>query len=216
MALYNYIFYDRPDLMRSDTQATVVLNIGAETTDLVVCTKSDVWQRTIAMGGNAFTKAIADTFKLNFEKAEKLKRTAPMSKYARQILQAMKPVFTDLASEIQRSLGFYTSSHSNVKLARIIAMGGGTKMRGLLQYLQQSLQMPIERPDAFKQVAINSSVSAAKFHESVCDFGVVYGLGVQALGLGRIESNLLPTSVAKSMVWASKTKYFIVAAAALY
>ena len=131
MALYNYIFYDRPDLMRSDTQATVVLNIGAETTDLVVCTKSDVWQRTIAMGGNAFTKAIADTFKLNFEKAEKLKRTAPMSKYARQILQAMKPVFTDLASEIQRSLGFYTSSHSNVKLARVIALGGGTKMRGL-------------------------------------------------------------------------------------
>jgi type IV pilus assembly protein PilM len=212
MALYNYVFYDRPDLMRSDTQATVVLNIGAETTDLVVCTKSDVWQRTIAMGGNAFTKAIADTFKLNFEKAEKLKRTAPMSKYARQILQAMKPVFTDLASEIQRSLGFYTSSHSNVKLVRIIAMGGGTKMRGLLQYLQQSLQMPIERPDAFKQVGINASVSTAKFHESVCDFGVVYGLGVQALGLGRIESNLLPRSIAKSMIWAGKMKFFVAAA----
>ena len=212
MALYNYVFYDRPDLMKSDTQATVVLNIGAETTDLVVCTKSDVWQRAIAMGGNTFTKAIADTFKLNFEKAEKLKRTAPMSKYARQILQAMKPVFTDLASEIQRSLGFYTSSHSNVKLTRVIAMGGGTKMRGLLQYLQQSLQMPIERPDAFKRVAINPSVSAAKFHESVCDFGVVYGLGVQALGLGQIESNLLPKSIAKSMIWASKTKYFVLAA----
>jgi type IV pilus assembly protein PilM len=212
MALYNYVFYDRPDLTKSDTQATVVLNIGAETTDLVVCTKSDVWQRAIAMGGNAFTKAIADTFKLNFEKAEKLKRTAPMSKYARQILQAMKPVFTDLASEIQRSLGFYTSSHSNVKLTRVIAMGGGTKMRGLLQYLQQSLQMPIERPDAFKRIAINPSVSAAKFHESVCDFGVVYGLGVQALGLGQIESNLLPKSIAKSMIWASKTKYFVLAA----
>ena len=212
MALYNYVFYDRPDLMKSDTQATVVLNIGAETTDLVVCTKSDVWQRAIAMGGNAFTKAIADTFKLNFEKAEKLKRTAPMSKYARQILQAMKPVFTDLASEIQRSLGFYTSSHSNVKLTRVIAMGGGTKMRGLLQYLQQSLQMPIERPDAFKQLALNPSVSAAKFHESVCDFGVVYGLGVQALGLGQIESNLLPKSIAKSMMWAGKMKYFILAA----
>lgn len=212
MALYNYVFYDRPDLMKSDTQATVVLNIGAETTDLVVCTKSDVWQRAIAMGGNTFTKAIADTFKLNFEKAEKLKRTAPMSKYARQILQAMKPVFTDLASEIQRSLGFYTSSHSNVKLTRVIAMGGGTKMRGLLQYLQQSLQMPIERPDAFKRVAINPSVSAAKFHESVCDFGVVYGLGVQALGLGQIESNLLPKNIAKSMIWASKTKYFVLAA----
>jgi type IV pilus assembly protein PilM len=212
MALYNYLLFDRPDLTHSDTQAAVVLNIGAENTDLVVCTKSDVWQRTIATGGNAFTKAIAETFKLSFEKAEKLKRTAPMSKYARQVLQAMKPVFADLVAEIQRSLGFYSSSHSNVKLARIIALGGGTKMRGLLQYLQQSLQMPIERPDSFKQVGMNAAVSAAKFHESVCDFGIVYGLGIQALGLGRIESNLLPRAIARSMVWARKTKYFVAAA----
>jgi type IV pilus assembly protein PilM len=212
MALYNYIVFDRPDLTHSDAQATVVLNVGAENTDLVVCTKSDVWQRTIPMGGNAFTKAIAETFKLNFEKAEKLKRTAPMSKYARQILQAMKPVFTDLAAEIQRSLGFYSSSHQNVKLVRVIALGGGTKMRGLLQYLQQSLQMPIERPDSFRRVGINAAVSAAKFHESVCDFGIVYGLAVQGLGLGRIESNLLPRSVARTMAWAGKAKYFVAAA----
>jgi type IV pilus assembly protein PilM len=215
MALYNYLVYDRPDLTRSDSQATVVLNIGAENTDLVVCTKSNVWQRAIPMGGNAFTKAIADTFKLSFEKAEKLKRTAPMSKYARQILQAMKPVFTDLAAEIQRSLGFYSSAHPNSKLSKIVALGGGTRMRGLLQYLQQSLQVPIERPDTFKRLGINASVSAAKFHENVADFGVVYGLGVQVLGLGRIESNLLPKSIARSMAWASKTKYFVAAACLL-
>ena len=107
--------------MTSDSQATVVLNIGAENTDLVVCTKSAVWQRCILIGGNAFTKAIADTFKLDFEKAEKLKRTAPVSKYARQILQAMRPVFTDLASEVQRSLGFYNSSNPNTKIVRIVA-----------------------------------------------------------------------------------------------
>ena len=215
MALYNYVLYDRPDLVRSDSQATVILNMGAENTDLVVATKSTVWQRCIPMGGNAFTRAIADTFKLSFEKAEKLKRTAPMSKYARQILQAMKPVFTDLASEIQRSLGFYNSSNPNIKLSKIVAMGGGTKMRGLLKYLQQTLQIPIERPDSFKKLAISSDVSAAKFHESVCDFGVVYGLGLQGLGLARIESNLLPRSVERSRAWKNKAKYFVVAACML-
>jgi type IV pilus assembly protein PilM len=85
MALYNYLLFDRPDLVSSDKRATVVINVGADTTDLVVCTASGVWQRCIMMGGNAFTNAIAETFKLNFEKAEKLKRTAPVSKYARQI-----------------------------------------------------------------------------------------------------------------------------------
>jgi len=215
MALYNYVLYDRPDLSRSDNQATVVLNIGAENTDLVVCTRSTVWQRCILMGGNSFTRAVADTFKLNFEKAEKLKRTAPMSKYARQLLQAMRPVFTDLASEIQRSLGFYNSSNPNTKLSKIIALGGGTKMRGLLKYLQQSLQIPIERPDSFKKLAISSGVSAAKFHENVCDFGIVYGLALQGLGIGRIESNLLPRSIARSMAWAGKAKYFTAAACML-
>ncbi len=215
MALYNYALYDRPDLLKSDNRATVVLNIGAENTDLVVCTKSTVWQRCILIGGNAFTKAIADTFKLNFEKAEKLKRTAPVSKYARQILQAMKPVFTDMASEVQRSLGFYTSSNPNTKFTRIIALGGGTKLRGLLKYLQQTLQIAVKRPDSFKRLAMGPGVSAAKFHENVCDFGIVYGLALQGMGLATIESNLLPRSVARSMAWASKGKYFTVAACLL-
>ena len=215
MALYNYVLYDRADLVRSDDEATVVLNIGAENTDLVVCTSSTVWQRCILIGGNAFTKAIADTFKLNFEKAERLKRTAPMSKYARQIFQAMRPVFTDLASEIQRSLGFYRTSNPNTKLSKIIALGGGTKMRGLLKYLQQTVEIPVERPDSFTKLALGSGVSAAKFHESVCDFGIVYGLGLQGLGLGRVESNLLPRGIARSMAWASKAKYFTAAAGLL-
>ena len=215
MALYNYLLHDRPDLVTSDSQATVVLNIGAENTDLVVCTKSAVWQRCILIGGNTFTKAIADAFHLNFEKAEKLKRTAPMSKYARQIFQAMRPVFTDLASEVQRSLGFYNSSNPNTKIVKIIALGGGTKMRGLLKYLQQTLQIPVERPDSFKRLVMGPGVSPAKFHENVCDFGVVYGLALQGLGLARIESNLLPRNIARSMAWASKGRYFITAACML-
>jgi type IV pilus assembly protein PilM len=216
MALYNYLLHDRPDLVTSDSQATVVVNVGAGNTDLVVCTPSAVWQRCILIGGNTFTKAIADTFRLNFEKAEKLKRTAPVSKYARQIFQAMRPVFTDLASEIQRSLGFYSSSNPNTKVVKIIAMGGGTKLRGLLKYLQQTLQIPVERPDSFKKLALGAGVSQAKFHENVSDFGIVYGLALQGLGLAKIESNLLPRTISRSRAWASKGKYFIAAACLLF
>ena len=212
MALYNYALYDRPEWGHSANQAIILIDIGAENTDLVVCTGSTVWQRCIAMGGNAFTKAIADAFRLNFQKAEKLKRTAPMSKYARQIFQAMRPVFTDLASEIQRSLNFYTSSNPDVKLLKVIAFGGGTKMRGLLKYLKQTLQLPIERPDSFKKLALASGIATTKLHENVPDFGVVYGLALQGLGLARIESNLLPRGVARSISWAAKAKYFSVAA----
>jgi len=215
MALYNYLEYDRPDLVNKEKEAAAVLNIGTEATDLVVCGKSTVWQRCIPMGGNSFTRAIADAFKLNFEKAEKLKRTAAMSKYARQVFQAMRPVFTDFASEVQRSLGFFSSSQPDCKVTGVIALGGGTRLRGLLKYLGQTLQLPIEKPDAFKRLVVGDGVSAAQFGQSVVEFAVVYGLGLQGLGQARIDSNLLPRAVASSMALASKAKYFTFAAAAL-
>jgi hypothetical protein len=67
----------------------------------------------------------------------------------------------------------------------------------------------------FKRLAIGPGVSPAKFHENVCDFGIVYGLALQGLGLARIESNLLPRSIARSMAWAGKGRYFIAAACML-
>lgn len=212
MALYNYILYDQADSLQSDKDAVAVINIGARNTDLVICTRNEVWQRNVSVGGDSFTQAIAETFKLKFQKAEKLKRTAPMSKYARQILQAMKPVFADLSSEIQRSFNFYNNSNPDIKVKKIIAMGGGTRMRGLVKYLQRSLQMTVIRPDSFSRLNISSESLQAKFHDNVCDFGVVYGLGVQALGLGKIESNLLPSNIARSMAWKKKSKLFTAAA----
>jgi len=215
MALYNYVLYDRAELEKSENQAIIALDVGAENTDLVVCKKGSVWQRSVPMGGNSFTRAIAETFKLNFNKAEKLKRTAPMSKYARQIFQAMRPVYTDLVSEIQRSLNYYSSSNPETKFVKVIAMGGGAKIRGLLKYLRQTLRIPVEKPDLFQRLSLGPGVSEVKFHENVSDFGIVYGLGVQALGFGGIESNLLPRNIARSMEWASKAKYFTAAACLL-
>ncbi|MFA5783714.1 MAG: type IV pilus assembly protein PilM, partial [Phycisphaerae bacterium] len=215
MALYNYVVYDRPELVKSDKEATCVINIGTETTDLVVCSKNTVWQRCIPMGGNSFTRAIADAFKLNFEKAEKLKRTAAMSKYARQVFQAMRPVFSDFVSEVQRSLGFFSQSQADCRVTSVIALGGGTKLRGLLKYLGQTLQIPIEKPDVFKKLVVSEGVSAAEFGQRIGEFAVVYGLALQGLGLGKIESNLLPKAVASSMAMAVKAKYITVAAAVL-
>ncbi len=217
MAMYNFAYYDRPDVAQSGDQATIVLDMGAENTTLVICTKDSVWQRSIRIGGNTFTQAIADTFKKNFTVAEKLKRTAPMSKYMRQIYTAMKPVYTDLGSEIQRSLGFYSSSPQgrDKTFSKMIAMGGGMKLQGLAKYLTQTLGMPVVKPDSFERLAMSPDISSAQFHENVSDFGVVYGLGVQLLGQAKIATNLLPRRLARAMAWTRKARMFTIAASVL-
>lgn len=215
IALYNYATYERGTIAEGDKSAVIVMDMGAENTDLVICTSTGVWQRSIPLGGNAFTRAVAEAFKLDFEKAEKLKRTAQMSKYARQIFQSMKPVFSDLAAELQRSLGFYGTANREVKFQKVIALGGGMKMQGLIKFLQQTIQLPIVRPDAFDRIDVAQGVSAAKFHDNVADFGVVYGLAVQGLGAAKIQTNLLPRNIARAMTWTRKANYFTIAASAL-
>jgi type IV pilus assembly protein PilM len=140
-----------------------------------------------------------------------------MSKYMRQIFTAMKPVFTDLASEVQRSLGFYSSSGAGREkgFAKVIAVGGGMKLQGLAKYLQQTLNVPVVKSDSFERLQLGDGVSAAKFHENILDFGVCYGLGVQLLGESKIDVNLLPRKIARAIAWRRKSKVFALAAGLL-
>lgn len=217
MALYNYAIYDRKELSESAKKAVVLMDVGAENTTLVICTRDSVWQRNIRIGGNTFTQAIADAFNVPFVKAEKLKRTAPVSKYMRQIYTAMRSVYTDFSGEIQRSLGFFSSSPQgrDKTFSQIIALGGGMKLQGLAKYLQQALGIPLIRPEGFEKLTLAPEVSAAKFHESVGDFAVVYGLGVQLLGQAKIKTNLLPRRIARQMAWTRKARWFTIAASVL-
>ena len=56
--------------------SVVVLSMGTDTTDLVVTNGLRVWQRSIPLGGNHFTKQLTKELKLTFAKAEHLKRNS--------------------------------------------------------------------------------------------------------------------------------------------
>lgn len=215
MALYNYACHEFKELDAEGTKAVVIVNMGTENTELVICSRTKVWQRVIPIGGNNFTNAIAEAFKLNFEKAEKLKRTAPMSKYAKQIFHAMRPVFTDMGSEIQRSVGYFGTSSRGVKFVKVVALGGAMKLQGVTKYLQQTLQMPVIKPEKFENLGMAVEISAASVHENVSDMGIAYGLGIQGLGMSKIKSNLLPSRIARSMSWARKAQIMTIAAGIL-
>src|SRR5207253_10733120 len=116
-----------------------------ENADLIIADGESVWLRSVPIGGNNFTEALVKSFKLNFAKAEELKRNAQTSKYARQIFQAMRPIFADLVAEIQRSTGFYSSVHRDSRIKKVLSLGGTFKLPGLQKYLQQNLQLDVER-----------------------------------------------------------------------
>ncbi len=211
LALYNALRYDGI----VGKEPITILDIGAQNTDLIVVDGDSLWTRNIPIGGNNFTEALLKTFKLSFNRAEKLKRTAASSKYARQIFQAMRPVFADLVAEVQRSIGFFTSSRRGVKLDKLLAMGNAFKLPGMLKFVQQNLGMDVQRPTTFNKLSASEAANAPQLIDQLLSYGVAYGLAIQGLGKAQITSNLLPPEIAKQVVWRKKTPWFYGAAACL-
>ncbi len=211
LALYNALKYD--GLLGEE--AVAIVDIGAQNTDLLAFDGESLWTRNIPIGGNNFTEALLKTFKLSFNKAERLKREAQTHKYRRQIFQAMRPVFADLVAEVQRSIGFYTSSRRGVRLNKLIVMGNAFELPGLSKFIEQNLGMEVIRPTSFKRLAIGGITDAARLTDHMMSFGVAYGLALQGLGEAQITSSLLPPEIAKQVVWRKKTPWFYGAAACL-
>ncbi|MFC1783223.1 type IV pilus assembly protein PilM, partial [Planctomycetota bacterium] len=213
MALYNFLYQDQRRLRdASAKEAIILLDIGAVNTDLVIADGNRVWQRSIPIGGNQFTAAVQKAFKLGFAKAEAIKRSASTSKYARQIFQAMRSVFADLAAEVQRSLGFYSSSNREVQFRQVLALGNTMKLPGLVKFLQQSLSLPVKRLSSFESLKLTSEISMAQFAENLPSLAVAYGLAVQGLEKGALVSNLLPRDLARKTQWQRKHPWFVAAA----
>ncbi len=208
LAAYNAMHYDG---LIGD-QATVIIDIGTESTDLIVGTESSLWTRSIQLGGNNFTEALVKAFKLSFSKAETLKRTAATSKYARQIFQAMRPVFADLVQELQRSVGYYTATHRDVDLGKVYGMGNAFKLPGLQKYIKQNLQLDLTKIDSFSKIKLPSAEGGAG---DASNYSVAYGLALQGLDLGKVTSNLLPPEIAMASAWKKKRPFLAASAACL-
>ena len=209
LAVYNAVQRDG----RLSDGTAMIIDVGAENTDLIIAGENTIWMRSIPIGGNSFTETIQKAFKLTPAKAEELKRDAAGSKYYRQILQAMRPVFADLVAEIQRSIGFYGSVNRENKINKIIALGGTFRMPSLPKYLQQNLQLDVERPDNFAAGLPDDSKIAASLTENVLSLHSAYGLALQAMGETKVDSSLLPTAIRKRKMWQEKNKWFATAAA---
>ncbi len=212
IALYNFISFDQ--IKGSGAKDSVVLlDIGADNTDLIITDGNRIWQRNVPIGGNHFTRALTKELKLTFAKAEHLKRNATKAPDPRAIFTAMRGVFNDFASEVNRSIGFYSSINRTAKIRRVIGLGNGFKLPGLQKFLQQNLNQEVDRMETFEKMVGDEVKGAPQFQDNLASFGVAYGLGIQGLGRGGLGTNLLPPEIERIRLIRAKKPWALAASA---
>lgn len=220
LALYNFLSFDQLGIRLGDEAVamdsyTILLDMGADNTTLLVSNGQKIWIRNVPIGGNHFTRALTKEMKLTFAKAEHLKCNATKSPDPRAVFQALRPVFNDYVSEIQRSIGYFSSVNREAKISKVVGLGNGFKLAGLQKFLQQNLQYEVERIESFSAISADGFKDAALFEENILSFPVCYGVALQALRQTRIRTSLLPREISTARTIARKKPWAVAAAAVL-
>ncbi|HEY1068770.1 MAG TPA: pilus assembly protein PilM, partial [Pirellulales bacterium] len=223
-ALYNFAVFDQmPDLPPLEAFATqpqdvvVLLSMGTDATDFIATNGYRVWFRSIPLGGNHFTKALMKEFDLTFAKAEHLKRNATTSTSPKAVFQAMKPIFADLVTQVERSIQFYSNVNREAKIKKIIGLGNVMKLPGIRTYLQQSLGSDVDvvKLENFARLEGASVVLQQQFKDNILAFAPCYGLCVQGAATPTIRTNLVPQELVTDRIIRAKKPWAVAAAAAL-
>ena len=199
LAIYNFLMYDRPI-----ETGTVLIDIGAGNTDLVIVDGDRFWTRNVSISGNDITRALQEKYQISFEEAENLKRKTASTKQAEKLFGVMRPILDDLIGEIQRSIGYYKAQSRNVRIEQIILLGNAFKLRGLIGYFRKNLDYEVALLDSLRRVKLGAESDQRKFEAELPNYGVAIGLALQALEQAKVNIDLMPPEVVRDRVLRAK------------
>ena len=215
LALYNFVRFDQEF---PGDETVIILDVGAENTDLVLYQGETLWMRTLALSGNDVTKVFMKKFRVSFEEAETLKRQIGDSRQAEKIFKVLEGTLNELTSEVQRSLGFYKSQNTSAKLENIVISGNTFRLPNMPEYIAERLRYTVNILEDLNKIQVAGGIDREHFLRDLQSLGVAIGLGLQGTGIAKANVNLLSTTeqlerVLKSKRWAALVIIFLLGVA---
>lgn len=222
MALYNAVRYNYPDL----PQCTLVVDIGARSTDLIFIEQGRVFSRSVPVAGNAITQQIMHEFELTFPDAEEMKKAhayvafggayaGPKSEVVDKVSKSVRGVMTRMHAEINRSINFYRSQQSGRQPDLVLLTGGTSVIPYTDTFLKEKLRVDVDYMNPFLNVAVADKIPAEEIGRNAHLLGQVVGLALRKVLTCPIELNLLPPQVVARKAFRKKQSVLVGAAVGL-
>ncbi|MFZ5366309.1 MAG: type IV pilus assembly protein PilM [Patescibacteria group bacterium] len=164
-------------LISSSAPPTLLINLGAKSTDLATVVKGQVvLTRSIPTAGEALTRAIATTLSLEVPQAEEYKIAYGLgeNELEGKIKKAITPVFELVVSEVKKALFSWREKESET-ISSIILAGGTATLPQAGAFLTKQLGIEVQIADPFSQLVTTPSVIAS-LREKAPLFAVAVGL----------------------------------------
>jgi type IV pilus assembly protein PilM len=202
VALYNAFRYNYGE----PEGCTLLIDLGARTTNLIFIEPGKFFIRTISSGGSALTSAVAKEFSEPFAMAESRKRTdgfvgqgsnfaEPEDPEQARLAKVLRNAVTRLHAEVTRSISFYRSQQAGGAPQRILLCGNSAQTPLMLEFWEEKMGLPVEMFDPLRCVGVSRNLNQGALALSSVQLGEHVGLALQLRFECPVSVNLLPPAL---------------------
>lgn len=205
---------------------TMLLDIGAKTSNVLLFEKGKFYSRSINIGANTITQDFGTESKLRFNEAEAIKieqgfvslggaYAEPESKHQAAISKIARQVMTRLHIQVNQTIQFYRGQQGGSAPVRLFLCGGASVMPYTVEFFADKLSVEVEYFNPLRNLEIAPEVDLEHLATVAHAMGETVGTALHNLAECPVELNLMPKSSLQRQQLNRKKPYFIAAAASL-
>jgi len=222
MAIYNSFIasYGKPE------ETTLLIDIGAKTSNLIYMKGDLFFTRSVAIGGSTITSTIAKEYGIAYGEAEEQKttnglvalgggHTEQLDESLAALAMVIRNALSRLPAEIARTTNYYRSQHGGSAPKHIYIAGGGANLPYTLEFFREKLNLPIKFFYPMHNVTLGKGVDVDRVQREGLMLGDLVGLGFRGVGKSSVNIDLVPSVVEQQRADEKRRPFFIAAAAVL-
>ena len=162
-------------LLSKTEEVTLIVDIGAETTNISVFNKKDIINLSVVspFAGDKFTEMISKDLSIDFQEAEKEKikdgielkdeSSGDTSSVFRRmgVASVLRTEFDEIILEINKAVSYY-ERNTGQKIEKIVLVGGSSLLPGINEYFSSKIKIPIEERNLFSYIKKTSLLGEGK------------------------------------------------------
>lgn len=210
----------------NEAECTMILEIGAKGSCLMLADNRRIFMRNIPIGGDTVNAQISREFGVSDSEAEDLKRRygfvalggaydEPDSALAATISKIARNVMTRLHGEVSRSINVWRAQHNGNAPVRALLAGGGSTMQYTTEFFNEKLRLPVEYLNTFSLITIGESVDRNALQSAASMSQAMIGMALHSIGSCPVDISLIPRAIKKQYELDARKPYFYASAAAL-
>ena len=202
-----------------DGACSIILDIGAKTTSLIIAEGDRLYNRTIPIGGNNLNRDIGQALGVSIEEAEQKKLQKGYvsqggvmedeDEEADRISKVCRAVLTRLHAEISRSVNFYRSQQGGSAPVRMYLTGGTALLPQVDEFFAENLGIEVLFFNPFDRVGVGAGVDTAQLGTDAAMLAANAGVGIHLIKQAMFDINLIPPAILEAR--AEKAKIPLVA-----